>query len=53
MVKGSATNLGTGGISDVLVDFNTYMKTDNDTSVIAGHMRNLNRALKELKEQFQ
>lgn len=53
MIKGSATNLGTGGIADVLVDFNTYMKTANDPSVIAGHMRNLRRALKELKEQFQ
>ena len=53
MVKGSATNLGTGGVADVLVDFNTYMKTDSDPSVIAGHMRNLRRALKELKEQFQ
>jgi len=53
MVKGSATNLGTGGIADVLIDFNTYMKSDNDPAVVAGHMLNLRRALKELKEQFQ
>lgn len=53
MIKGSAINLGTGGIADVLIDFNTYMKTANDPSVIAGHMRNLRRALKVLKEQFQ
>ena len=53
MVKGSATNLGTGGIADVLVDFNTYMKTGSESSVVAGHMRNLRRALVELKEQFQ
>jgi len=53
MVKGSATNLGTGGIADVLIDFNTYMKSDNDPAVIATHMANLRRALKELKEQFQ
>jgi len=53
MVKGSATNLGTGGIADVLIDFNTYMKSDNDPAVVAGHMVNLHRALKELKEQFQ
>lgn len=53
MIKGSATNLGTGGIADVLVDFNTYMKTGSDSSVVAGHMRNLRRALTELKEQFQ
>ncbi len=53
MIKGSATNLGTGGIADVLVDFNTYMKTDNDPAVIAMHMKNLRYALAALKEQFQ
>lgn len=53
MIKGSATNLGTGGTADVLIDFNTYMKTGNDPLVIAGHMRNLHRSLAELKEQFQ
>ena len=53
MIKGSATNLGTGGVADVLIDFNTYMKTNNDPEVIANHMRHLNRALKELKGQFQ
>ncbi len=53
MIKGSATNLGTGGAADVLVDFNTYMKSGNDPVVIAAHMRNLNRALADLKEQFQ
>lgn len=53
MLKGSATNLGTGGVADVLVDFNTYMKTSSDPDEIAKHMRNFRRALKELKEQFQ
>lgn len=53
MLKGSATNLGTGGLADVLIDFNTYMKTQSDPAVIAMHMRNLHRAYSELKEQFQ
>ncbi len=53
MIKGSATNLGTGGAADVLVDFNTYMKSGDDPVVIAAHMRNLNRALADLKAQFQ
>jgi hypothetical protein len=53
MIKGSATNLGTGGAADVLIDFNTYMKTGDEPAVIARHMRHLNRALGELKEQFQ
>ena len=53
MIKGSATNLGTGGIADVLIDFNTYMKGADEPSVIAKHMRNLHHALKELKLQYQ
>jgi len=52
MIKGSATNLGTGGIADVLVDFNTYMKSASEPEVIASHMRNLHRAYDELKTQF-
>ena len=52
MIKGSATNLGTGGIADVLVDFNTYMKSANEPEVVAMHMRNLHRAYNELKSQF-
>ena len=52
MIKGSATNLGTGGIADVLIDFNTYVKEGDDASVIAQHMRNLHRAQKDLKAQF-
>ena len=53
MIKGSATNLGTGGIADVLVDFNTYMKSASDPKIIAAHMKNLHTALSALKEQFQ
>jgi len=53
MIKGSATNLGTGGAADVLIDFNTYMKMGSEPAVIAMHMRHLHRALGELKEQFQ
>lgn len=52
MIKGSATNLGTGGIADVLIDFNTYLKKAHDPAIVAQHMKNLHRALKDLKEQF-
>ena len=52
MIKGSATNLGTGGMADVLIDFNTYVKEAHDPAVIAQHMRNLHRAQKDLKAQF-
>lgn len=52
MIKGSATNLGSGGIADVLIDFNTYAKEGSDPVIIAKHMRHLHRALVELKQQF-
>jgi len=33
-IKGSATNLGTGGVSDLLVEFNTYLKSEVDSDVV-------------------
>ncbi len=32
-IKGSATNIGTGGISDLLVDYNTYLKSNTDSEI--------------------
>ncbi len=51
-LKGSATNLGTGGVADILVAFNTYTKTGEDGDIIAAHIQNLKNYLKELKVQF-
>jgi len=52
MLKGSSTNLGSGGVSDVLVAFNTYCKTGSDFEVIQNHMQNLRFYLGRLKAQF-
>ena len=52
MLKGSATNLGTGGVSDVLVAFNTYCKSGSDPQVIQRHMDDLHFYFGELKAQF-
>lgn len=51
-LKGSATNLGTGGVADILVAFNTYTKTGEDSEIIAAHIQNLKNYHKELKTQF-
>ncbi|MEA3456339.1 MAG: Hpt domain-containing protein, partial [Campylobacterota bacterium] len=51
-IKGSATNLGTGGIADVMVDFNTYCKSGTDERVIMAHLNNLKAYQEKLKSQF-
>jgi len=52
MLKGSSTNLGTGGVADVLVAFNTYCKTGRNIEVIQSHMQDLRFYLGQLKAQF-
>jgi len=51
-LKGSATSLGTGGVSDVLIDFNTYIKTGNDNQIIEAHLDNLKHYLIDLKRVY-
>ncbi|MEA3419200.1 MAG: Hpt domain-containing protein [Campylobacterota bacterium] len=52
-IKGSSSNLGTGGVADVVTDFNTYIKTGKDKEIISAHMNNMKKYLSELKEEFQ
>lgn len=52
MLKGSSTSLGTGGVADVLVAFNTYCKTGNDLEVIAGHLEDLKHYFEALKSEY-
>jgi HPt (histidine-containing phosphotransfer) domain-containing protein len=51
-IKGSATNLGTGGISDLLVECNTYLKTGTDADIAQAYFEYLKHYTKELKEQY-
>jgi outer membrane biosynthesis protein TonB len=51
-IKGSATNLGTGGVSDLLVDFNTYVKTGTDVDIAKAYLEHLIRYTNELKAQY-
>ena len=51
-IKGSATNLGTGGISDLLVECNTYLKTGTDSDIAKVYFDNLVHYTEELKTQY-
>jgi len=51
-IKGSATNLGTGGISDLLVESNTYLKTGTDIDIAKVYLDSLKHYTQTLKEQY-
>jgi len=51
-IKGSATNLGTGGVSDLLVAYNTYLKTGTDIDIAKAYFGHLVRYNNELKAQY-
>jgi HPt (histidine-containing phosphotransfer) domain-containing protein len=51
-IKGSATNIGTGGVSELLSDFNTYVKEGRDISVVQRYFMLLRFQLKALEKQY-
>ncbi|UPT76767.1 Hpt domain-containing protein [Sulfurovum sp. XGS-02] len=51
-IKGSATNLGTGGVSDLLTDYNTYVKTGTDVDITNAYLEHLKHYTNELKAQY-
>ena len=51
-IKGSATNLGTGGVSDLLADYNTYLKTGTDVDIAKAYLKHLVDYTNELKDQY-
>ncbi len=51
-IKGSATNLGTGGVSDLLVDFNTFVKTGTDVDIAKAYLEHLRDYTNALKAQY-
>ena len=51
-IKGSATNLGTGGVSDLLVECNTYFKTGTDSDIAKVYFENLVHYTASLKNQY-
>ena len=51
-IKGSASNLGTGGVSDLLTDYNTYLKTGTDPDIAKAYLDHLVHYTNELKAQY-
>jgi len=51
-IKGSATNLGTGGVSDLLVEFNTYVKSGEDADIVNAYQKHFIQYIDELKKQY-
>ena len=52
-IKGSSTNIGTGGVADLLVDYNTYLKTGHDLPLAKAYLENLKIYLAKLQEQYR
>lgn len=51
-IKGSSTNIGTGGIADLLIDCNTYLKTGTDPLLAKSYYEELKVQLGNLKTQY-
>jgi len=51
-IKGSSTNIGVGGVADLLVEFNTYTKSKSNINVIKEYFKQLKVYLQKLKDQY-
>jgi len=51
-IKGSSTNIGVGGVADLLVEFNTYTKSKSNMDVIKEYFKQLKVYLEKLKKQY-
>ena len=51
-IKGSASNIGTGGVSDLLAEYNTYLKQGTDIEIARSYLEYLKHYTQELKVQY-
>ncbi len=51
-IKGSSTSVGSGGISDLLIEYNTYLKTGKELPVAEAYLKHLNYYCKELEKEY-
>ena len=51
-IKGSSTTVGTGGVADLISDFNTYLKSGAELSIAGAYVEQLNHYYEELKKQY-
>jgi hypothetical protein len=51
-IKGSSTTVGTGGVSDLLVDYNTYLKTGKELPIAKEYFKYLNYYAEALEKAY-
>jgi HPt (histidine-containing phosphotransfer) domain-containing protein len=51
-LKGAALNIGEGGVAQLLVDYNTYMKHGTEQPVIEAYQTLLKRTVSDLKVEY-
>jgi hypothetical protein len=51
-IKGSSTTIGTGGVSDLLVEYNTYLKEGKEVRIAEVYQKYLKHYYEKLKKQF-
>ncbi|NOR54658.1 MAG: hypothetical protein GQ531_00470 [Sulfurovum sp.] len=51
-IKGSSTNVGTGGVSDLLIEYNTYLKAGRDLEIAKVYFESFKHYINELKNQY-
>ncbi len=51
-LKGAATNIGSGGVADILVDYNTEMKNGKDPEAAQAYQELLKSAVSDLKIEY-
>jgi HPt (histidine-containing phosphotransfer) domain-containing protein len=51
-MKGSSSNIGVGGVTDLLIEFNTYTKSKSNFAVIKEYFNQLKVYLQKLKDQY-
>jgi len=51
-LKGSATNIGSGGVSDLLIEYNTYLKTGDNYAIVQAYLKHLIDYTQALKLQY-
>jgi HPt (histidine-containing phosphotransfer) domain-containing protein len=52
-IKGSSTTVGSGGVSDLLVDFNTYLKSGTEPAIIEAYIKELKHYCHALEAQYR
>ena len=51
-IKGSSTTVGSGGVSDLLVEYNTYLKTGEELEIAKEYHKHLKYYYEALKTQY-